>query len=634
MKKTLMKEICEDKQELSDVIEEGTTNGAQTAYSRSEEDEARAADKGYGITVIIPAYEPPHEFIDYARRVTEFADRLVVVNDGSSPEFDGVFSQIAAMDNVEYITYEENHGKGYALKQALAYCTSVLDDNEILVTADCDGQHSIKDIERVASSAAAHRDALVLGSRDFTQENVPKRSRAGNSQMRRIFHLLYGLDVYDTQTGLRGFTVKLAREYAGVKGDRFEYEMGVLIHSQKNDIPVIETPIETIYPDDPKDHVSHFKTFRDSARMMGMVLKNLNWYLISSAISAVVDVLIFYLLSAVVLGNVSAINTLIATVVARVSSSVINFYFNYKYVFAGKSRTSLFRYYTLWLCQLGASYGLVFLLGNIAGLDDAGIELTVMKAIGDLILAMLSYQVQRLWVFAKRDKKRFYGPLVRISQQLYRAFTKRYRCNVLPVEEGAVYVCRHLDMHGPMTTLKCFRFNVHPMVFSPFFDKRDCYRQYADYTFTARRGKKKKRFNLKAYLASRFVPLYAKSIKAIPVYRGSIDVMKTFRTSLGYLQAGESVIVYPDIEYTASADRQSDIYDGFLLLGQMYKRVTGKSLKFVPVYIDEKRRRINEMPYVTVDNFKEDKDAAVEYITAAINGVNLALDEKYSAENA
>ena len=97
------------------------------------------------------------------------------------------------------------------------------------MTADCDVQHDVNDIERVASTAVEHKGTLVLGARNFDLPNVPKRSRAGNTNTRRIFRLLYGLKLTDTQTGLRGFSVKLAKSFLSVRGDRFEYEMNMLI---------------------------------------------------------------------------------------------------------------------------------------------------------------------------------------------------------------------------------------------------------------------------------------------------------------------------------------------------------------------------------------------------------------------
>ena len=144
-----------------------------------------------------------------------------------------------------------------------------------------------------------------------------------------MFRLFYGLNIYDTQTGLRGFSVSLAKRYLEIKGDRFEYEMGMLIYSQKNDIPIAEVPIQTIYPENAAEHVSHFKTFSDSLRMLGVVLGNLNWYLLSSALSGILDIAVFFILSSVVLGELSAVNTLIAAVGARVASSLLNFSLNY-----------------------------------------------------------------------------------------------------------------------------------------------------------------------------------------------------------------------------------------------------------------------------------------------------------------
>ena len=567
------------------------------------------------LIVIIPAYEPPREFIDYARGVAGFAGELVVVNDGSGREYDDVFNEIEAIDNVKYITYGENHGKGYALKQAFKYCAEKYDESYVCVTADCDGQHDIADIYRVAEASFEHPSALVLGSRDFDLPIVPKRSRAGNTNIRRIFRLLYGLNLSDTQTGLRGFSVKLAERFLSVRGDRFEFEMDMLIYSQKNDIPILEIPIKTIYPENSEEHVSHFKTIKDSARIVGTVIRNLNMYILSSALSGILDVLVFFILSSVVLGNISAINTLIATVSARVASSLLNFSLNRKYVFAGKSKKSIYRYYILWFCQLGASYGLIFLFGNILGLP-----MTPMKLAGDLVLAFFSYQIQKLWVF-KNDEGSFYGPLVRFVRALAKVFTKKYKSKVLKPEEATVYVCRHLNMRGPITTIVRLGFDVHPMVLSCFFDKDDCYRQYAEFTFTERYGKKKKKRNFKAYVASRVVPRIIKSLGAVPVYRGmDANSLQTMRCSLDYLKKGESVIVYPDIDYTAGYETESELYEGFLLLGQLYKRDTGKSLRFVPLYIDDTDRSVKEYRHITIDNFREERTQAYCYIKDAING--------------
>ena len=183
-------------------------------------------------------------------------------------------------------------------------------------------------------------------------------------------------------------------------------------------------------------------------------------------------------------------------------------------------------------------------------------------------------------------------------------------------------------MRGPITTVLRLGFDVHPMILSCFFDKEDCYRQYAEFTFTERRGKKKKKRNIMAYSASRVVPRIMRSLGAIAVHRGMDQrSMQTMRDALEYLKKGECVIVYPDIDYTSGYDSESELYEGFLLLGQLYKRDTGESLRFVPLYIDDTDRTVKEYRYITIDNFREEHTGASRYIRSAINGRADAIKE-------
>jgi len=570
------------------------------------------------LIVIIPAYEPPADFVDYAMLVAKNCKSLVVVNDGSTSEYDSIFNDISKIENVTYLWHEENHGKGRALKTAFEYCSEHYSENDIIITADCDGQHKIKDIFNVYSAIKTHKSDLILGSRNFDLPNVPKKSKAGNLTTRRIFSALYGIKLYDTQTGLRGFSASLLKSFIDVKGERFEYEMNMLIYAKKHNIRILETPIETVYPENPEEHVSHFKPVVDSARIFWATMKNLSFYLLSSFISAVVDVGAFFVLSTFVFDGQSAVDILISTVGARVVSSIINFILNYKLVFRGTTWKSIVKYYILWSGQLCASYGIAFILGTLIGIS--GLWLSALKGLGDMILALFSYQIQQHWVFKDRDPYKFYGFFMTLVSGVWKRFSQKYRCNVLPYDEGVVYVCRHLDMHGPYTTLKWLNFQVHPMILNVFFDKKATYRQYKDFTFTEKRGKKKKKLSLKAYFCSRFVVKLVHSVNGIPVYRGQdVNSITTFKKALEALKKKQSVIVYPDIDYSGDGKEISEIYDGFLYLGELYKRRTKKSLKFVPIYINESDHTINECRHITVDSFKEERKEAAEYIKAAIN---------------
>lgn len=351
------------------------------------------------IVAIIPAYEPPHAFIDYAKNLLKEIPNLIVVNDGSKEKYQDIFDELVKLDGCTVISYSENHGKGYALKTAFRYCKENFDSSYVFVTADCDGQHLIPDLINVCKSTFNDPQNLHLGVRDFYAPNVPKRSKSGNIQTRRLFRFLYGIKLTDTQTGLRAFSYNLLDALINIKGERFEYEMNMLIQIKKHKVDIKETPITTVYEPKPEDveKISHYKTFSDSMRVLGVLFKNLGWYFVSSALSAVLDVVAFYLFTKFVFtGENIAIHSFLATISARLISSVLNFTLNYKLVFGGKSKKSIFKYYILWCCQLGLSYLFAFMWNNIF---TSAILITICKGAMDLIVALISYKIQQKWVF-------------------------------------------------------------------------------------------------------------------------------------------------------------------------------------------------------------------------------------------
>lgn len=569
--------------------------------------------------VIIPSYEPPLSFIDYVRELSAAGAGILVINDGSSEKYSDIYRSLAEIDSCTVIGYSENKGKGYALKEAFRYCQSNYSTNYTFVTADCDGQHLVSDVASVAKTAANHREKLVLGARDFSSPNVPTRSRAGNLQTRRMFRLLYRISLTDTQTGLRAFSYQLLERLIKINGTRFEYEMNMLIVLHKADVDIVEVPISTIYNEksDDVEKLSHFRTFKDSFRVVSTLFKNLGWYFTSSALSAILDVLLFFILANYVFTDQGlAINMLLATVISRVGSSLVNFTFNYKLVFGGKSKLSIFKYYCLFLIQLAISYGFASAWNSVfIGLAYANLLTALCKGLCDLLIALLSYQVQSHWVFAdeKKSKLRFYGWFLRFCRFFYNVFSKKYRCFVIPDDDAPnVYLCRHLNMHGPIKICQSMSFDLHLYILHNFMTVKDCYKQYSTYTFTERRGKTGvARFFAKiaaAFAALGVVPL-VRSIKPIPVWRGGSDSMITYRKSMEYLAKGENIIIFPDIDYTAGQDACSDIYTGFLYLDKLYYRKFKKHLNFVVLNVDDEKKAIYESGRV---GFSEGSDFYAE----------------------
>ena len=220
--------------------------------------------------------------------------------------------------------------------------------------------------------------------------------------------------------------------------------------------------------------------------------------------------------------------------------------------------------------------------------------------------------------------QRIYGRYGRFARWLMRTFSPRYRCRLAATEEPVVYVCRHLNMHGPYTTLKWLPLELHPMIIHVFFDRESTVRHLSEYTFATRYGKKERKFNLLAHILGRIVPPLIHSLQGIPVYRCGIQSVTTIRTGLKYLMKNESLIVYPDIDYTDGYDQTSQIYEGFLYLGEQYYKKTGKQLAFVPLMIDDKNRAIVAGDPVRITNYRTEGAAAAERLRLEINKTTAA----------
>ena len=118
--------------------------------------------------------------------------------------------------------------KGAALKTAFRHCLENYPNLIGCVTADSDGQHSPECMEKCIRALAANPQSLVMGSRDFTLPGIPKASIIGNMNTNKIIRHIYGKDMMDTQTGLRGISRQLMSECLNIKFDRFEFEIKML----------------------------------------------------------------------------------------------------------------------------------------------------------------------------------------------------------------------------------------------------------------------------------------------------------------------------------------------------------------------------------------------------------------------
>lgn len=245
-------------------------------------------------------------------------------------------------------------------------------------------------------------DKVVLGVRRFDGEDVPFKSRFGNNMTSMVFKVMCGLNISDTQTGLRAIPYRYLDTFCNIEGERFEYETTMLLEFKKSDIQFMEVPIETVYIED--NASTHFNPVKDSIKIYKVILKysfspTVVKYILSSLASWVIDNLIFNLLEFFLFAFTISIRLLFSTVAARIISSIFNFTMNRRLVFKSDKdvKSSMVRYYILWLCQLMASYLLVYIFTRLLVLGSVAVAFT--KIIVDLCLFVISYNIQKKWVF-------------------------------------------------------------------------------------------------------------------------------------------------------------------------------------------------------------------------------------------
>ena len=339
--------------------------------------------------VLIPAYQPdarlPRLILELHR--ADPSTKIVVVDDGSGQKFSDIF-EASATAGAHVISYEHNRGKGYALREGFTWIRDVAGDSpECVVTADADGQHTLNDIFRVGRRCT-DTGTSVLGVREFVG-HVPARSRIGNTATSALFWLATGWKLKDTQTGLRAFPVALLPALLEVQGDRYEYELRVLLHLAKFRHPVTQIPIETIY--EAGNPTSHFRPLQDSARIWAPLLK----FAASSGVATIIDYVLVLALNALT----GAL--FFPVVVARMVSASVNFAMNRR-VFEATGvplRRSALRYAALAIAVVAGSYTMLAVLTGI------GMPLWIAKIIADTTMYLVSYSAQSRYVFAPAQEQ-------------------------------------------------------------------------------------------------------------------------------------------------------------------------------------------------------------------------------------
>lgn len=351
------------------------------------------------VVVIIPALNPDEKLLKTLSQLMDAGyGKIILVNDGSRKEQEHIFGEALKIGTergvaLDVLKHSVNLGQGRAYKTAFNFYLEKYPDAAGVIQCDADGQHHIDDVLECTRLLLERKTEFILGVRDFDSPNVPFRSRFGNKCTSVVLNLFCGINVRDTQTGLKGIPSLLIPYLMETPGERFEYATSVLLEVKKRDVPITQFPIQTIYING--NESSHFNPLLDSIRIYSMLLR----YILSSLSAFVIDIALFALFVRMFRPVIRQNYILAATYLAKCFSCTYTFFVNRRMVFGsrGKLASAGWKFVLLCILQATASSLLVQYFFGMLQWNEI-----IVKVIVDTVLFFVSFVVQQKWVFAKK----------------------------------------------------------------------------------------------------------------------------------------------------------------------------------------------------------------------------------------
>lgn len=172
------------------------------------------------------------------------------------------------------------------------------------------------------------------------------------------------------------------------------------------------------------------------------------------------------------------------------------------------------------------------------------------------------------------------------------------RCAVPPtitaLDEPVVFVCNHYEIFGPVAIALSLPLRYHFWINAMVLEAAE----NVEYMIPGTRHT----FpflseNVTRKLLRFAAPLIEKTLKrfrALPVYHRHLGKQRrTIEHSVDAMLNGENIVIFPETAIPAySHGRVTEFYRSFALIGEVYRRRTGKSAVFCPLYIDRKHRKL------------------------------------------
>ncbi len=347
------------------------------------------------IPLVIPAYKPDHKLLEFLERLREVQiTEVILVDDGSGEDYSEIFRRAKEEFGCHIVKLYTNMGKGFALKMGFNQVLATYPDAVGCVTTDCNGSFFPEDILAVMEELSAYPTELILGTRVIRREDFTRAAWIGTRVLQISYHFLDGITVTDPQSGLHGIPFSYMEKLMHVYGNGYEFDTQILANCKKETVNVREVQCKTRYSS--RLNASTKRNIKDNIP----IYLSFAAYISTSMIATFLDIILFALFCGI-FNNVSYLKdtqlyVALATGCARIFSSTVNYYLNYRLVFKQNSSqvASFSRWVILVIIQTAMSATAVSFLHGLLGGSEVMIKIPI-----DFALFFFSYYACRKFVY-------------------------------------------------------------------------------------------------------------------------------------------------------------------------------------------------------------------------------------------
>jgi len=211
----------------------------------SESHNESTSNKAIEILVCIPTYNAESTIKEAILQCKEFADQVLVINDGSTDNSEMVAREVGA----EVLTHKVNQGYGGAIKTSLH--EGLKRNAKVTITFDADLQHDAKDIPKLIKPILSDEADMVIGSRflDDTDKVKPYR-KFGIKLITRMVNSFTKNDIKDAESGFRAFSQQAIRQILpALETEGMGMSAEILLKASVHKLKIIEVSRKELYPE-------------------------------------------------------------------------------------------------------------------------------------------------------------------------------------------------------------------------------------------------------------------------------------------------------------------------------------------------------------------------------------------------